>query len=48
MVNMCHSALVFLLIVAGDDPFEGAPGARGAIVLSDRPGLGVVPAGGRA
>jgi L-alanine-DL-glutamate epimerase-like enolase superfamily enzyme len=30
-----------------DDPFEGAPGDRGAIVLSDRPGLGVRPAGGR-
>lgn len=28
-----------------DDPFEGAPGERGAITLSDRPGLGVRPAG---
>ncbi len=28
------------------DPFDGAPGERGRIVLSDRPGLGVVPAGG--
>jgi L-alanine-DL-glutamate epimerase-like enolase superfamily enzyme len=28
------------------DPFDGAPGERGAIVLSDRPGLGVVPAAG--
>lgn len=31
------------------DPFAGAPGERGAIVLGDRPGLGVVaarPAGG--
>ncbi len=27
-----------------DDPFEGAPGERGRIVLSDRPGLGVEPA----
>jgi L-alanine-DL-glutamate epimerase-like enolase superfamily enzyme len=26
------------------DPFDGAPGERGRIVLSDRPGLGVVPA----
>jgi len=26
------------------DPFAGAPGERGAIELSDRPGLGVVPA----
>jgi L-alanine-DL-glutamate epimerase-like enolase superfamily enzyme len=26
------------------DPFVGAPGERGAIELSDRPGLGVVPA----
>jgi len=26
------------------DPFAGAPGARGVIVLSERPGLGVVPA----
>jgi len=24
-----------------DDPFEGAPGEQGRIVLSDRPGLGV-------
>lgn len=28
------------------DPFDGAPGERGRIVLSDRPGLGVVPARG--
>ncbi|MEK7824394.1 MAG: dipeptide epimerase [Candidatus Eisenbacteria bacterium] len=28
------------------DPFEGAPGERGRIVLSDRPGLGVVAARG--
>lgn len=28
-----------------DDPYEGAPGERGAITLSDRPGLGVRPAG---
>jgi L-alanine-DL-glutamate epimerase-like enolase superfamily enzyme len=28
------------------DPFDGAPGDRGRIALSDRPGLGVVPAGG--
>jgi L-alanine-DL-glutamate epimerase-like enolase superfamily enzyme len=27
------------------DPFDGAPRDRGRIVLSDRPGLGVVPAG---
>ena len=27
------------------DPFAGAPGERGRITLSDRPGLGVVPAG---
>lgn len=27
------------------DPFDGAPRERGRIVLSDRPGLGVVPAG---
>jgi L-alanine-DL-glutamate epimerase-like enolase superfamily enzyme len=27
------------------DPFEGAPGERGRIALSDRPGLGVVRAG---
>jgi L-alanine-DL-glutamate epimerase-like enolase superfamily enzyme len=27
-----------------DDPFDGAPGEAGAIILSDRPGLGVVPA----
>ncbi len=26
------------------DPFAGAPGERGVIALSDRPGLGVVPA----
>ena len=26
------------------DPFRGAPGERGRITLSDRPGLGVVPA----
>jgi L-alanine-DL-glutamate epimerase-like enolase superfamily enzyme len=26
------------------DPFDGAPGERGRITLSDRPGLGVVPA----
>ena len=26
------------------DPFRGAPGERGRIELSDRPGLGVVPA----
>jgi L-alanine-DL-glutamate epimerase-like enolase superfamily enzyme len=26
------------------DPFDGAPAERGRIVLSDRPGLGVVPA----
>ncbi|HTR97353.1 MAG TPA: dipeptide epimerase [Candidatus Acidoferrales bacterium] len=26
-----------------EDPFDGAPGERGAIVLSDRPGLGVQP-----
>lgn len=31
-----------------DDPFDGAPGERGAIALSDRPGLGVEPAGVRA
>jgi L-alanine-DL-glutamate epimerase-like enolase superfamily enzyme len=33
-----------------DDPFEGAPGERGRIVLSERPGLGVTPTprGGRA
>lgn len=30
------------------DPFDGAPGERGRLTLSDRPGLGVVPAGGRA
>ena len=29
------------------DPFDGAPGERGHITLSDRPGLGVVPAAGR-
>ena len=28
------------------DPFEGAPGERGTIALSRRPGLGVVPAAG--
>jgi L-alanine-DL-glutamate epimerase-like enolase superfamily enzyme len=28
-----------------DDPFDGAPGERGAMVLNSRPGLGVVPAG---
>jgi len=28
------------------DPFDGAPGERGQITLSDRPGLGVEPAGG--
>jgi L-alanine-DL-glutamate epimerase-like enolase superfamily enzyme len=31
-----------------DDPFDGAPGELGRIVLSERPGLGVVPHGGRA
>jgi len=31
-----------------DDPFEGAPRERGVIALGDGPGLGVVPAGGRA
>jgi L-alanine-DL-glutamate epimerase-like enolase superfamily enzyme len=31
-----------------DDPFDGAPRERGAIVLSERPGLGAVPAGGPA
>jgi L-alanine-DL-glutamate epimerase-like enolase superfamily enzyme len=33
-----------------DDPFEGAPGERGRIGLSERPGLGVTPTppGGRA
>lgn len=31
-------------LLAGD-PFDGAPGDRGAISLNDRPGLGVVPAG---
>jgi len=30
-----------------EDPFDGAPGERGVITLSDRPGLGVVPAGTR-
>ena len=30
-----------------DDPFEGAPRERGRIVLDDRPGLGVTPAGAR-
>jgi L-alanine-DL-glutamate epimerase-like enolase superfamily enzyme len=28
------------------DPFDGAPGERGVLTLSDRPGLGVVPAEG--
>jgi L-alanine-DL-glutamate epimerase-like enolase superfamily enzyme len=28
------------------DPFDGAPGERGRIILSDRPGLGVVPTRG--
>lgn len=28
-----------------DDPFQGAPGERGAITLSQQPGLGVRPAG---
>ena len=27
------------------DPFQGAPGERGRIQLSDEPGLGVHPAG---
>ncbi len=31
-----------------EDPFDGAPGERGAIRLSDRPGLGVVPAPARS
>ena len=30
------------------DPFDGAPGARGTIALSDRPGLGAIPARGGA
>jgi len=30
-----------------DDPFDGAPGERGVIALSELPGLGVVPAGAR-
>jgi L-alanine-DL-glutamate epimerase-like enolase superfamily enzyme len=30
------------------DPFDGAPRERGVIALSERPGLGVVPAGDRA
>ena len=30
------------------DPFEGAPGECGRILLSDRPGLGVRPARGGA
>lgn len=30
------------------DPFQGAPRERGRIVLDDRPGLGVTPAGGAA
>ncbi len=29
-----------------DDPFDGAPRERGVIALSERPGLGVAPAGG--
>ena len=29
-----------------DDPFDGAPGERGRITLSDRPGLGAVPVSG--
>ena len=29
-----------------EDPFEGAPGAKGCIALSDRPGLGVAPVRG--
>lgn len=28
-----------------DDPFDGAPGERGLIRLSDRPGLGAIPTG---
>ena len=32
-------------LLAGD-PFDGAPRERGVIALGDRPGLGVVPAGG--
>ena len=31
-----------------DDPFEGAPREHGKIVLDDRPGLGVTPAGAPA
>jgi L-alanine-DL-glutamate epimerase-like enolase superfamily enzyme len=31
-----------------DDPFDGAPRERGEILLNERPGLGVVPAGARA
>lgn len=31
-----------------NDPFDGAPGEKGRIELSDRPGLGVIPAGGAA
>ena len=31
-----------------EDPFDGAPAERGVIALSDRPGLGVMPAGGGA
>ena len=30
-----------------DDPFSGAPGERGDITLSARPGLGVLPAASR-
>jgi L-alanine-DL-glutamate epimerase-like enolase superfamily enzyme len=30
------------------DPYHGAPGERGGIALSDRPGLGVLPARGSA
>lgn len=30
-----------------EDPYDGAPGERGVIALSERPGLGVVPAGKR-
>jgi L-Ala-D/L-Glu epimerase len=30
------------------DPFDGAPRERGVIALSERPGLGVTPAGGTA
>ena len=31
-----------------EDPFDGAPGERGQITLTDRPGLGAVPARGNA